>query len=86
MFLEEQKIGEGTKQRTRKRYKEFKENYEMKSIHENNNKKIGRKHKTWSTKFLSLFVICELRKQKKQSKYKYFLIWNSKYRYMMIDT
>ena len=85
MFFEEQKIGEGTKQITRKRFKEFKENYEMKCIHENKNKKIGRKHITWSINFLSLFVICELRRQKKQSKDKYFLIWISKKRYMMID-
>ena len=64
MFFEEQKIGEDTKQRTRKRYKEFKENYEMKSIDENNDNKIGRKHKTWRTKFLTFFEICDLRKLK----------------------
>ena len=37
----------------------------MKSKDENNDKKIEGKHKTWGTKFLSFFVIYELRKNKK---------------------
>ena len=58
----------------------------MKSVDENNDNKIGRKHKTWSKKFHGFFVICDLRMQKT---FKGQIVFNLKFKktiYMKIDS
>ena len=82
--MKNKRFVEDTKQRTRKRYKEFKKNYEMNSIEENNDNKIGRKHKTWSTKFL-FFLYFLTQESRKESMDKYFLNSKSKNVYIQID-
>ena len=56
----------------------------MNYIDVNNDNKIGRKGKTLNTKFLSFFLICDLRKEKTFKGQK-VLISNSKNIYMKID-
>ena len=50
----------------KKKNREFKENSQMNCKDQNNKNKIEKKHKTWKTKYVSIFVICDL-KNRKQS-------------------